>query len=663
MTTDRKSTIGRRPFARLFGRWFLCSAAIIVAAQTCRAQQGVLGTNLIVNGGAEVGPASTSTTNLVTNIPSWTRTGSATVLPYDLTGSLLLSDPGPPDHGFQYFAAPYFGSGSAVSTMTQDIDVSAGASIIGSGNVKFTASAYLGSIVPYYTSGTAQLAVAFKNANGQTFSSTTLGPLGTNGAVGAAISLQQKVGLVPAGTVRITVTLTLISFGAGYGGYGAADSLSLVLNTLGTSPGFVLGTNLVVNGGAEAGPAAPVGTRALYVPGWSNSMGASVAPYGGTGWIGVADPGPADRGVNLFGGGGGAISYQDIDVSPAASLIDSGQVKYVVSGWLGALAGQAGPTLTYLFFDWSGKQLAATAQVGPPSPSGTGLVELSHSDTLPAGTRRVQITLTFPGSSSLADNIGFLLATPSGPPVITPAGVLTAGAFGGFTAIAPGSWIEIYGTYLASSTLGWSGSDFINGIAPTTLGGITVSIGGKAAFIDYVSPGQIDALVPSDAPLGPVEVTIKNAIGTSDGFGIYVSQTQPGLLAPPSFQIGGKQYLAALFTDGSFAIPLNAITGVASHPAKPGDTLTIYGIGFGPVSPGFTAGTVVTQANSLTTPVQFLFGSTPATATYYGLVPSYTGLYQFNVVVPNVTANNAVPISFTVGGAKGSQTLYIAVAN
>jgi uncharacterized protein (TIGR03437 family) len=240
---------------------------------------------------------------------------------------------------------------------------------------------------------------------------------------------------------------------------------------------------------------------------------------------------------------------------------------------------------------------------------------------------------------------------------------LSAGAFGGFAAIAPGSWIEIYGTYLAASARNWADSDFVNGVAPTSLGGVTVSVGGKAAFIDYVSPGQINALVPSDAPVGPVEIRLTNTNGTSDGFAIYVNQTQPGLLAPPSFQIGGKQYLAALFTDGSFAIPQNAITGVPSHPAKPGDTLTVYGVGFGAVSPAFTAGTVVTQANSLTTPVRFLFGATAATASYSGLVPSYTGLYQFNVVVPNVAANNATPISLTLGGVADSQTLYIAIAN
>jgi uncharacterized protein (TIGR03437 family) len=127
--------------------------------------------------------------------------------------------------------------------------------------------------------------------------------------------------------------------------------------------------------------------------------------------------------------------------------------------------------------------------------------------------------------------------------------------------------------------------------------------------------------------------------------------------------LNGKQYVAGVLSDGSFALPQNAISGVASRPAMVGQTVTIYGVGFGPVNPGITAGTIVTEQNSLTTPLQVLFGTTPATLSYYGLAPSLTGLYQFNVVVPKITTNNAVPISINLGGTPGSQSLYIAVQN
>jgi uncharacterized protein (TIGR03437 family) len=58
------------------------------------------------------------------------------------------------------------------------------------------------------------------------------------------------------------------------------------------------------------------------------------------------------------------------------------------------------------------------------------------------------------------------------------------------------------------------------------------------------------------------------------------------------------------------------------------------------------------------------FGGTQVTPAYYGLAPTFVGLYQFNVVVPLSIANSdAVPLTFNVGGNTGSQTLFTAVHN
>jgi hypothetical protein len=147
-------------------------------------------------------------------------------------------------------------------------------------------------------------------------------------------------------------------------------------------------------------------------------IGGSVAPYGGQGWIATADPGPADRGVNAFcGWRDGSDLYQDVDVSGASSLIDAGKVTYLVSAWLGSVGG-FNATLTYTFYDWSANQLAPAAQLSQTLRS-TALVETSQTGTLPQGTRRVRISLSFPSDVSLADDINFTLAAPSGPPVIT----------------------------------------------------------------------------------------------------------------------------------------------------------------------------------------------------------------------------------------------------
>jgi uncharacterized protein (TIGR03437 family) len=59
--------------------------------------------------------------------------------------------------------------------------------------------------------------------------------------------------------------------------------------------------------------------------------------------------------------------------------------------------------------------------------------------------------------------------------------------------------------------------------------------------------------------------------------------------------------------------------------------------------------------------LQILFGQTPATLPYFGLAPSFVGLYQFNVTVPAVTNSNLVPLTFNLGGVAGTQTLFTAV--
>jgi len=69
----------------------------------------------------------------------------------------------------------------------------------------------------------------------------------------------------------------------------------------------------------------------------------------------------------------------------------------------------------------------------------------------------------------------------------------------------------------------------------------------------------------------------------------------------------------------------------------------------------------VTQPNQLTSPFQILFGETPAQSTYSGLAPTLVGLYQFDVVVPQVPESDLVPVTFNLGKASGTQQLYTAV--
>jgi uncharacterized protein (TIGR03437 family) len=241
--------------------------------------------------------------------------------------------------------------------------------------------------------------------------------------------------------------------------------------------------------------------------------------------------------------------------------------------------------------------------------------------------------------------------------------VIGASQFGAFPAIAPGSWIEIYGANLASSVANWP-STLPNGMSPTTLNGTTVTIGGLSAFIDYVSPTQVNVQVPSGVGTGPQQMIVATGAGQSAAYTITVNGTEAGLLAPATFKVGTTQYVAALHVDGTYVMPVGAVSGITSSPAVPGETITMYGVGFGPVNqtPAIPAGQTTTGLNSLTTAFSMLFGSAQASLQYSGLEPGYIGLYQFNVVVPpSLAASNAVPVTFILGNANSAQTFYTAV--
>jgi uncharacterized protein (TIGR03437 family) len=106
--------------------------------------------------------------------------------------------------------------------------------------------------------------------------------------------------------------------------------------------------------------------------------------------------------------------------------------------------------------------------------------------------------------------------------------------------------------------------------------------------------------------------------------------------------------MTAQFQDGVYVGGANLIAGAAFRPARPGDVITAYGVGFGTVTPAIAPGVVVTQQNEIPN-VTLSFGQTPATLTYRGLAPGFVGLYQFNITVPNV-ADGDHQINVTLGG-------------
>jgi uncharacterized protein (TIGR03437 family) len=242
---------------------------------------------------------------------------------------------------------------------------------------------------------------------------------------------------------------------------------------------------------------------------------------------------------------------------------------------------------------------------------------------------------------------------------------VTAESYGGFASIAPATWIEIYGLNLATNTLGqvWAGSDFHGSDAPTALANTTVTVGGQSAFVDYVSPGQVNVQVPSNVATGSQPIVVTTLGGSSAPFSITVNATEPGLLAPASFNVNGTQYAVALLPGTIYILPPGAITSVPSQRALPGDTIILYGIGFGGVSDNTLAGAIDSGQNKIDASLGIAIGGASAQVAYAGLTPGFVGLYQFNVVVPDVAASDKTPLTFTLNGTAGTQKLYLAIGN
>jgi uncharacterized protein (TIGR03437 family) len=93
-------------------------------------------------------------------------------------------------------------------------------------------------------------------------------------------------------------------------------------------------------------------------------------------------------------------------------------------------------------------------------------------------------------------------------------------------------------------------------------------------------------------------------------------------------------------TDGRFIAPAGLFPGVTTEPAKPGDILLLFGTGFGPTTPAVVPGRVFSGAAPLAdlSALQVRIGGMSVVPSFAGL--SGSGLYQFNVTVPNLPDGN-----------------------
>ena len=233
---------------------------------------------------------------------------------------------------------------------------------------------------------------------------------------------------------------------------------------------------------------------------------------------------------------------------------------------------------------------------------------------LAAGTYTETVQIAAVGASGSPALVPVTLVVTGTQPAGSIAAVANAASF--IPGLAAGTWVSIFGTNLSQSTYTWQDSDFVNGLLPTSLQGVSVAINGMAAYVSFISPTQINVLAPDDATIGTVPVQVTAAQQKSNTF------SAPKTLISPAFFTLGGVYVAALHADYS-------LVG-AALPAKPGEIILLYGTGFGPANP-----------------VQITIGGVTAPVAFAGLVSP--GLYQFNVTVPNLPNGDAAVLA-TIGG-------------
>jgi uncharacterized protein (TIGR03437 family) len=297
--------------------------------------------------------------------------------------------------------------------------------------------------------------------------------------------------------------------------------------------------------------------------------------------------------------------------------------------------------------------ISTVAGTGTGGYSGDGGAATSANLQGPAG-----IALDAAGSIYIADSLGNRVRKVSAaalpPPSITSNGVVNGASFQ--PGLVAGSWATVQGSNLAAVVDNWN-NFIVNGKLPTTFDGVKVTIGGSPAYLSYISPTQINLVVPPDAGTGPNQVIVTTSAGASAAYAVTVNAYGPAFFPWP----GGQA--VATRQDFSYAVKNGTFPGVATVAAKPGDVVILWGTGFGPtipaVPPGLQVPSTVTYSTS-TPPVVTING---ISAIVYGaaLAPGYAGLYQVAIQVPPGLADGDWPLKATIGGVASHSGVVLSV--
>ncbi len=217
-------------------------------------------------------------------------------------------------------------------------------------------------------------------------------------------------------------------------------------------------------------------------------------------------------------------------------------------------------------------------------------------------------------------------------PTYTAAGLVNA-ASSQPGALAPNTLATIYGKDLAYATRAMAPGDISAGALPTVLAGtgLRVLVGSIPAVIYYVSPGQVNLLIPGLLSPGPADLQVVLNGVAGPAVRVELADAAPALfLLAPEWAVAAR--------------PGGGIVGPDS-PAQAGEVVTLYATGLGRCAPDPPYGRVPTAAARLERLADFdvlLNGEAVnrEAILYAGVAPGFGGLYQVNLALPADTPAN-----------------------
>jgi uncharacterized protein (TIGR03437 family) len=349
-------------------------------------------------------------------------------------------------------------------------------------------------------------------------------------------------------------------------------------------------------------------------------------------------------------------SIQFISSSMAASIVTSrSQLQFTLTLGTDAPSSQVVSVSSAIgsSLSWTATANASWLAVSPSNGAAPGNVAVSINPAgLAVGTYNATITIGAAGAANSTLTIPVTMwvmpaaVTTVSLPSINPGGVVPIDS--PVPVVQAGSWVSIYGSNLASGTFLWNG-DF-----PTSLGGVQVTIDGSPAYLWLVSATQINLQVPDDPNTGLVDVVVTTAAGSA------VSSVTLAPYGPSLSLLGDGKHVAGVIPtpngSGAYGGGTYDLVGPSgafpfnTRPVSPGETLVLYGVGFGPTTPHVPPGQAFSGAAPTNTPVTFTIGGVPADVSFAGMTDA--GLYQFNMTVPPKTAGGDQAVQATVNGVQ-----------